>query len=66
MVNGNFVAKKIIQDLLVSLGAQSIVQCNVGCNNSLDNAIMTSPNSFNEENLKMLQAVAGRVLGKKN
>ncbi len=64
--NNIHIAKKIIQDLVVSLDINFATKCDRGCNNSLDNAVMTSPSSFRQDTLKALEAVAGRVLKKEN
>ena len=64
--NNIHIAKKIIHDLVVSLDINFATKCDRGCNNSLDNAVMTSPSSFRQDTLKALEAVAGRVLKKEN
>ena len=63
--NNIHVAKKILEDLIVSFDTSSISECYVGCNRSLDDVIMTSPDVFKDKSLKPLEAIAGRVLKNK-
>ncbi len=60
------VAKMIIKDLTMSLDYFSLAECNIGCNKSLDNVIMTAPSTFKEKNIKPLEVIAGRVLNQIN
>jgi 5'-methylthioadenosine phosphorylase len=65
VMQGNGVnAKALLKAVIPTLGAQT-AECQFGCDRALEHAIMTAPSAADPELCKQLDAVAGRVLGRK-
>ena len=58
-------AKKLLAAALPKLGAHT-TPCEHGCDRALETAIMTAPEARDPELCAKLDAVAGRVLGRKS
>jgi 5'-methylthioadenosine phosphorylase len=58
-------AKALLRAVIPTLGMQS-TSCEHGCDRALEHAIMTAPNAIDPELAKQLDAVAGRVLGRRS
>jgi len=57
-------AKALLRAVVPPLGAQA-GECAFGCDRALEHAIMTAPGAADPEVCKQLDAVAGRVLGRR-
>jgi 5'-methylthioadenosine phosphorylase len=57
-------AKRLLRAVIPALGAQA-AECEFGCDRALEHAIMTAPGAADPELCKQLDAVAGRVLGRR-
>jgi 5'-methylthioadenosine phosphorylase len=57
-------AKRLLRAVIPALGAQ-LAECEFGCDRTLEHAIMTAPGAADPELCKQLDAVAGRVLGRR-
>ncbi len=58
-------AKALLRAVIPTIGMQS-TQCEFGCDRALEHAIMTAPGAIDPELAKQLDAVAGRVLGRRS
>jgi 5'-methylthioadenosine phosphorylase len=57
-------AKALLRAVIPVLGAHA-GECDAGCDRALEHAIMTAPGAADPEVCKQLEAVAGRVLGRR-
>jgi 5'-methylthioadenosine phosphorylase len=65
MMQGNSTnAKALLRAVIPTLGGQT-AECEFGCDRALEHAIMTAPEAADPELCKQLDAVAGRVLGRR-
>jgi 5'-methylthioadenosine phosphorylase len=65
MMQGNSAnAKALLRAVIPRLGAHD-AECEFGCDRALEHAIMTAPEAADPELCKKLDAVAGRVLGRR-
>ncbi|HEY3807637.1 MAG TPA: S-methyl-5'-thioadenosine phosphorylase [Kofleriaceae bacterium] len=57
-------AKQLLRAVIPALGAQ-VAECEFGCDRALEHAIMTAPGAADPKVVEQLDAVAGRVLGRR-